>query len=729
MAAIHSRSASLGFKGPLPDILCELQSTLPIRPNILIAEYAGEELSGQITKQHCPGLNTLMIKISQLSKAGLTYLHQNLCQLDARDLYDAMKWCRFYYQNIDEDDALKEGFGLCYRRIDMALSKKCYKAIIKSLLFSYVGDDKQEAEIFSRAREDIMKDAIMSGRSKKPIEMRIQFAATYQFKPHDSTSSYYVLPTIPYPDVAALEISFVTDQSLKDLALKIWSITVIPGFDKHLNSMGYRVKYNADIISMMGVQQKKTFAKRITMRQNAVSKINLDPGEINAVMSLSRQESFGSMSVAELYSNPEEYLKTKNQKIATQILLQIPFLKKVNESILSTIAEYAYKAEDDEAVRVYLANKSNEKPHVIEKTPADWSTLNRLSAVKACLKAGANAHPSLLFRCASVPIAEALIQSLPDINEPDAHGNTPLHDAVAYDRAHVVDLMLKYKADVNLSNLTGCTPLHKSISKIKGFDITNKLLDARASVIVPDSLNQTPLDYALKLAELIKNSKRKDNPSELVKDRMLKDLIERMEQMKEEEIKLNPITPRFTPRQTPRQIVIHTMPPYSARRRLSHSTSPPTHQQLSPPESFHSILQRPASGSSNASRAIPSPSQSSMMPLSRISQTHSGHIEQPANRPLQVPSPQELTLPPGTITDSESLGVRVITIHTRTPSPARVQSQPTESAESEPPLPRPRLPQPTRWQCICDVALKIITCSCCCSSSDQNQVKRMKDEG
>lgn len=80
-------------------------------------------------------------------------------------------------------------------------------------------------------------------------------------------------------------------------------------------------------------------------------------------------------------------------------------------------------------------------------------------------------------------------------DEKDALGVTPLIKAAMFNRSSVAALLIKAKADVNMSNSQGYTPLHWAA--LKGYlDIVEALLAAGAGVDPRSGLGLTPLMQA-----------------------------------------------------------------------------------------------------------------------------------------------------------------------------------------------------------------------------------------
>jgi len=91
---------------------------------------------------------------------------------------------------------------------------------------------------------------------------------------------------------------------------------------------------------------------------------------------------------------------------------------------------------------------------------------------------------------------------------------TPLHNAVYYRRAAIVEELLRRKADVNALNGNGATPLHDCVSKGTP-EIAVMLLDAGADVNKRNYARQTPLAMAVAkdrsdMADLLRQRGAKD---------------------------------------------------------------------------------------------------------------------------------------------------------------------------------------------------------------------------
>lgn len=81
-----------------------------------------------------------------------------------------------------------------------------------------------------------------------------------------------------------------------------------------------------------------------------------------------------------------------------------------------------------------------------------------------------------------------------DVNSKNIYeGNTPLYEAVVHSNLDVVELLLEYGADPNLSNNKSVTPLHQA-AWLDLIDIARLLINVGANVNVKDANGYTPLD-------------------------------------------------------------------------------------------------------------------------------------------------------------------------------------------------------------------------------------------
>jgi len=74
-------------------------------------------------------------------------------------------------------------------------------------------------------------------------------------------------------------------------------------------------------------------------------------------------------------------------------------------------------------------------------------------------------------------------------------GETRLHIATRNGYVAAINLLIKHKAKVNITNISGSTALH--IATALGFDdIVQLLVDSNANVNLPDGIGRTPLRIA-----------------------------------------------------------------------------------------------------------------------------------------------------------------------------------------------------------------------------------------
>jgi uncharacterized protein len=78
----------------------------------------------------------------------------------------------------------------------------------------------------------------------------------------------------------------------------------------------------------------------------------------------------------------------------------------------------------------------------------------------------------------------------------DLHGWTPLHWAARMGDEHVVELLLKYKADVNVKGQYGDTPLHDAAACFRGRAVAELLVAKGANVNAANDFGSTPLHDA-----------------------------------------------------------------------------------------------------------------------------------------------------------------------------------------------------------------------------------------
>ena len=95
-------------------------------------------------------------------------------------------------------------------------------------------------------------------------------------------------------------------------------------------------------------------------------------------------------------------------------------------------------------------------------------------------------------------VAETLLQHHANVNAPfppSNGGETPLHLAVLKSYPNLVNLLLKYGADINATNGSGRTPLFHAINHSRP-DLIQKLLAAGANPNLQSAEGRTPLSYA-----------------------------------------------------------------------------------------------------------------------------------------------------------------------------------------------------------------------------------------
>ena len=97
-------------------------------------------------------------------------------------------------------------------------------------------------------------------------------------------------------------------------------------------------------------------------------------------------------------------------------------------------------------------------------------------------------------------ILNLLCKSNIDFKEPiDDNGNTFLHSAAKSTHGHMVEKLTSYSSvlpDVNSKNFIGVTPLH--VATLNNTEATSMLLKYKAEVNITTNLGYTPLPYAAK---------------------------------------------------------------------------------------------------------------------------------------------------------------------------------------------------------------------------------------
>jgi ankyrin repeat protein len=101
---------------------------------------------------------------------------------------------------------------------------------------------------------------------------------------------------------------------------------------------------------------------------------------------------------------------------------------------------------------------------------------------------GSNALQHALYKD-DLRMAELLVRYMPDVNQRDSHGRTPLHQAI-FVLSCVVGatcvFLLELGADINAAHLYGYTPLMEAVDA-KRYDIARLLLQSGADATVTNS--------------------------------------------------------------------------------------------------------------------------------------------------------------------------------------------------------------------------------------------------
>ena len=143
---------------------------------------------------------------------------------------------------------------------------------------------------------------------------------------------------------------------------------------------------------------------------------------------------------------------------------------------------HAISIKNVEMVRVLLQLGADVSPVVEEsKSPLHLAIAqNNAEIVEHILNADTDKkidiNCAIFYACENgkANILSLLIKKCSDINAQDVKGNTFLHRAVSHGYFDVVEILLKYGADCNITNFSGCIPLelneikrHKNKEKIK----------------------------------------------------------------------------------------------------------------------------------------------------------------------------------------------------------------------------------------------------------------------
>ena len=161
--------------------------------------------------------------------------------------------------------------------------------------------------------------------------------------------------------------------------------------------------------------------------------------------------------------------------------------------------------------------------HAVMKPYADPTT--RINIIRAVLdSAGSDAalgsrfeNQTPLHRAFCAQSAELLLSRGAEINAVrvggDLEGNTPLHQAIRFNRIGVARVLLNHGADVNVCNKLGYTLLHAAAAKGQHQLLTD-LLRGHVDVNAKDHLRWTPLHFAaysnaeLCVSELVRGGAR-----------------------------------------------------------------------------------------------------------------------------------------------------------------------------------------------------------------------------
>ena len=104
------------------------------------------------------------------------------------------------------------------------------------------------------------------------------------------------------------------------------------------------------------------------------------------------------------------------------------------------------------------------------------------------------------WRAGGIAIVKLLLTKGADINAQSRHGRTPLHNAIGNAETRdvgMVKLLLGRGADVNAVDEDGWTPLHTAVY-FQRVDIVELLLTYRAKVNIKNKKGRTALDMAVK---------------------------------------------------------------------------------------------------------------------------------------------------------------------------------------------------------------------------------------
>lgn len=137
------------------------------------------------------------------------------------------------------------------------------------------------------------------------------------------------------------------------------------------------------------------------------------------------------------------------------------------------------------------------------ETPLHYLAVeNQLEAVKFLYSRGADLNT--INECAGTPLSEAaslgyidmvkfLLENGANINQ-ITEGDPIIHEAVRSGNAEIVDLLVRYGADINATDSLGQTALHESSSEDEWLDVTKYLVNKGVNIDALDGFNSTPLN-------------------------------------------------------------------------------------------------------------------------------------------------------------------------------------------------------------------------------------------
>ncbi len=171
---------------------------------------------------------------------------------------------------------------------------------------------------------------------------------------------------------------------------------------------------------------------------------------------------------------------------------------------------YAAMYNQVEAVKLLAQNGVNiDAKGSYGRTPLIYaaSSAKSLEMVRFFISSGANvnakndADKNAVFELitnedSNAEIAEFLIQSGCDIHSNNKSHGTVLHWAAFCGRLNIVELLLKYKVDINAKNQFGHTPMRQAMSQHKT-DVVKFLFRNGGTAVSKDSMSWNELEYAI----------------------------------------------------------------------------------------------------------------------------------------------------------------------------------------------------------------------------------------